>query len=285
MDPGLFALALVAGAVAAFNPCGFALLPAYLGLLVAAPDEGRSAAVRRAVRFAAGMTVGFAGVFGLASLIMIPVAAALQRYLPVLTVLIGGVLLGLGIRLLAGRGLALPGLAGRGSAPTGSWPSQLGFGVSFALASLSCTLAPFLAVTAGSLRGAGPVGVVGAFLVYALGMGTVVLVLSLAVASAQGSLVRSMRRAGAVLSRGSGALLLVAGAYVAWYGWFEIRVLTGTAVSDPVISGAISVQGALTRWVAGLGAAGLLVLAGVAAAALVLPARRSRGPQAQEPVR
>ncbi len=285
MDLGLFALALVAGAVAAFNPCGFALLPAYLGLLVAAPREGRSAAVRRALRFATGMTVGFVGVFGLASVIMVPVAAALQRYLPLLTVLIGAVLVTLGMLLLAGRRLALPGLTGRGTAPTGSWPSQFGFGVSFALASLSCTLAPFLAVTAGSLRAVGPVGVVGAFLVYALGMGTVVLVLSLAVALAQGSLVRSMRRAGAVLNRGSGALLVAAGAYVAWYGWFEIRVLTGTAVGDPVVSVAVWVQASLTRWVAGLGAVGILVLAGAAAAVVVLLVRRSHGPRAQEPAR
>ncbi len=285
MDLGLFALALVAGAVAAFNPCGFALLPAYLGLLVAAPREGRSAALRRALRFATGMTVGFVGVFGLASVIMVPVAAALQRYLPLLTVLIGAVLVTLGMLLLAGRRLALPGLTGRGTAPTGSWPSQFGFGVSFALASLSCTLAPFLAVTAGSLRAVGPVGVVGAFLVYALGMGTVVLVLSLAVALAQGSLVRSMRRAGAVLNRGSGALLVAAGAYVAWYGWFEIRVLTGTAVGDPVVSVAVWVQASLTRWVAGLGAVGILVLAGAAAAVVVLLVRRSHGPRAQEPAR
>ncbi len=285
MDLGLFALALVAGAVAAFNPCGFALLPAYLGLLVAAPHEGRSAAVRRALRFATGMTVGFVGVFGLASVIWVPVAAALQRYLPLLTVLIGAVLVTLGMLLLAGRRLALPGLTGRGTAPTGSWPSQFGFGVSFALASLSCTLAPFLAVTAGSLRAVGPVGVVGAFLVYALGMGTVVLVLSLAVALAQGSLVRSMRRAGAVLNRGSGALLVAAGAYVAWYGWFEIRVLTGTAVGDPVVSVAVWVQASLTRWVAGLGAVGILVLAGAAAAVVVVLVRRSHGPRAQEPAR
>ena len=285
MDPELFALALVAGAVAAFNPCGFALLPAYLGLLVTAPGEGRATAVRRAVRFATGMTVGFVGVFALVGAIVVPVTAALQRYLPVLTVLIGAVLVGLGVRLVAGRGLALPGLAGRGSPPAAGWISQFGFGVSFALASLSCTLAPFLAVTAGSLSAAGPLGVIGTFVVYALGMGTVVLVLSLAVASAQDSLVRSMRRAGALLSRGSGVLLIVAGVYVAWYGWFEIRVLTGTAVSDPVVSAAISVQAALTRWVAGLGAAGLLLVAGVTAAVVAVLVRRPSGRRAREAAR
>ena len=49
MDPAVLAFALVAGAVAAVNPCGFALLPAYLGLLVAGEQAG---AVPRALPFA-----------------------------------------------------------------------------------------------------------------------------------------------------------------------------------------------------------------------------------------
>ncbi len=40
MSPGALAFTLVAEAVAAFNPCGFALLPAYLGLLVAGEAPG-----------------------------------------------------------------------------------------------------------------------------------------------------------------------------------------------------------------------------------------------------
>jgi cytochrome c-type biogenesis protein len=284
MEPALIALAFVAGAVAAFNPCGFALLPAYLGLLVAAPDAGLTAAARRAVRFATAMTIGFVAVFGLAGALVIPLAASLQRHLPVLTVVIGVVLVVLGGWLLAGRGLALPALAGRGGPPGKSWASQLGFGMSFALASLSCTLAPFLAVTAGSLRAGGSVGVVLTFVVYALGMGTVVLVLSLAVALARCSLVGSMRRAGAWISRGSGALLIVAGAYVAWYGWFEIRVLAGSAVHDPVVSAAVAVQGVLSRWVAALGAGELLVLAMATNAVVAVLVRRSRR-RAEEQVR
>ncbi len=284
MDPAVVALALVAGAVAAFNPCGFALLPAYLGLLLTGPDVGRATAVRRAVGFTAAMTVGFVAVFGVAGALIVPLAASLQRHLPLLTVVIGVVLMLLGGWLLTGRALALPGLAGHGRPPGGQWLSQLGFGMSFALASLSCTLAPFLAVTAGSLRAGGPPDVVLTFVVYALGMGTVILVLSLAVALARSSLVRSMRRAGGLLSRGSGALLVVAGAYVAWYGWFEVRVLAGTATDDPVVDAAVTVQGALSGWVAGLGAGGLSALA-VAAVVMTVMIRRSQRRRTEEPVR
>ena len=105
-----------------------------------------------------------------------------------------------------------------------------------------------------------------AFLAYALGMGIVVLVLALAVVTARSSVVGGMRRVGAVISRVSGALLVVAGAYAAWYGWFEIRVLAGTTTSDPVISAAVAVQSSVVRWVVGLGPEGLLALAAAVAA-------------------
>ena len=111
-------------------------------------------------------------------------------------------------------------------------------------------------------------------------MGTVVLVLALAVAAARTSMVGVMRRAGATITRGSGALLVVAGAYVAWYGWFEIRVLAGDVTSDPVIATGIAVQSAITRSVIGLGTGGLLgIAAGVAVAvvaAVLVGAGRSR---------
>lgn len=282
MDVSALAFALVAGSVAAFNPCGFALLPAYLGLLVSGPDgtggTGRAVAMLRAVRFAAGMTFGFVAVFGLVGGVLAPLALSIERYLPVVTVVMGVVLVGLGAWLLAGRHLPVPGLAGFGSAPTARWWSQTGYGVSFALASLSCTIAPFLAATAGSLRAGGPLGVAAAFLAYALGMGTVVLVLALAVAAASSSVVGAMRRAGAVISRGSGALLVIAGAYVSWYGWFEIRALAGGVSSDPVISAAVGVQEAISRWVAGLGAGVVLAVAGASAVLIAaVVARRARG--------
>lgn len=274
VDQAVIALALVAGAVAAFNPCGFALLPAYLGLLVVQEGtvgSGRAATMRRAVRFAGGMTVGFVAVFGLVGAVLTPLALSFERYLPIVTMVMGVVLVGTGGWLLAGRELAIPGLAGHGSAPTAaSWWSQIGYGASFALASLSCTIAPFLAVTAGSLRAGGAGGVAVTFVAYAIGMGIVVLILALAVAAARTSMVRVMRRAGATITRGSGALLVLAGAYVAWYGWFEIRVLSGSTTSDPVIAAGISVQSAITRGLIGLGTGGLLAVAAAVAVLVVV---------------
>ncbi|MBI1352350.1 MAG: cytochrome c biogenesis protein CcdA [Actinomycetales bacterium] len=281
MDRGLLALALVAGAVAAFNPCGFALLPAYLTVLVAgtadeAATGGRRAAMVRALRFSAGMTLGFVAVFGLFGAVVTPLALSVERFLPYVTAVVGVSLIALGIWLLLGHSLAIRGLAGRGTGPTRRWGSQIGYGVTFALASLSCTIAPFLAVTSTALGAASWLSAMGAFVAYAIGMGTVVLVLALAVATSSAGVAIRMRRAGPTITRLSGVLLVIAGAYVTWYGWFEIRILSGQTVDDPLVNAGLELQGAITRWVSGLGPTAVLLTAGVLAAGLAIAVVASR---------
>ncbi len=263
-------LALLAGALAAFNPCGFALLPAYLTMQVA----GAERPVRRAVRFTVGMAVGFVAVFGVAGLALAPLSA-LGRWLPVVTVLLGVALLVAGVALLAGRSLG-PAMHVKGTAPTGTWRSQIGYGATFALASLSCTLAPFLAVTSAALRSGSVPGVVASFLAYALGMAAVVGALALLAATASAQVAR-VRRATPVITRVSGVLMVLAGAYVTWYGVYELRVLDGGAASDPVVGAALGVQGWLVRTVSDAGA-GFVALLGVAVLLVVLvPVGLGRG--------
>jgi cytochrome c biogenesis protein CcdA len=242
------ALALSAGMLAAVNPCGFALLPVYLSLLVVGDDApGRAVAVRRAVTATAAMTVGFAGVFAAFGLLIAPVAGTLQEHLPWFTLVLGLTLAAVGGWLAAGRQLPvlrLPG--GRRAAVSRSGRSMVLFGAAYALASLGCTIGPFLAIVVSSFR-AGSVGAgVALFLAYALGMGLLVGVAALAVALARTSVITRLRRAGPALTRAGGVVLLVAGAYVAYYGWYELRLLRGDIVDDPVVSAAGTVQ----RWLA-----------------------------------
>lgn len=80
---GVYALALAAGMAATVNPCGFALLPAYLSAFVGLDHRGgRAGAVGRALTVSASLTAGFVLVFGLFGLIVSPLAIRLERYLP-----------------------------------------------------------------------------------------------------------------------------------------------------------------------------------------------------------
>lgn len=245
MGSGPFALALAAGMAATVNPCGFAMLPAYLAMFLGdGTPEGStsSATVPRAFVVSGVLTVGFVAVFGLFGLAIAPLAVQVEQYLPWVTIVIGIALVGLGVVMLAGRQLtlAVPKLAKGGT--DGGLRSMFLFGVSYAVASLSCTIGPFLAVTSTTLRGRSSAEGVAMFVVYGLGMGLVVTALTVSVALAKAGLVNRLRGSLGHITRISGVLLVVAGAYVAWFGWFEVRVLSGSALSDPVIDRASSVQ-------------------------------------------
>ena len=266
MVEGAYALALAAGLVAAFNPCGFALLPAYLAIVVAddAAHDGAGGrggrALGRALRMTAAMSVGFVAVFALFGAVVIPLALSLERYLPWATIVIGVGLVVLGGWLLSGRELVVRLPRMRGHAPTGSTASMVGYGAAYALASLSCTVGPFLAILAASTQSGGAVEALGVVATYGLGMGLVVGVLAVSVALAQQAVVARARRLLPYVNRSSGLLLVAAGAYVAYYGWYELRVFAGGDASDPVIDAAREVQGRLAGWVVDLGAPLLLAL-------------------------
>jgi cytochrome c biogenesis protein CcdA len=251
VDQDLVGLAFAAGLVAALNPCGFAMLPAYLALVVRGEDVGRRAAVGRAVTATAAMAAGFLTVFGGFGLLTLSAASTVQRYLPYVTVLIGVILVALGIWLLAGREITVPAVAtGAQWAPTTRLGSMFAYGISYAIASLSCTVAPFLAVTAAGLRGGSVLRGVSVYVAYAAGFTLVVGVLAVAAALASSAAVERMRRIVPYVNRISGALLVIVGLYVGYYGLYEIRLFTGNGNPvDPVVAAAGRVQGAIAGWV------------------------------------
>ncbi|ADD41847.1 cytochrome c biogenesis CcdA family protein [Stackebrandtia nassauensis] len=245
-----FALALVAGALAAVNPCGFALLPAYATFLITGDEEPTTrrwwTTIARALALTAAMTLGFVLVFGLFGVAIAPFAPWLTQHLPWLTIVIGLLLVAAGVWLALGR--ELPSIVPKLGGPKvrRSFVSMTVFGAAFAIASLGCTIAPFLAVVVSTFRTESVVAGVGLYLAYALGMGLVIGVVSLAIALAKDGLVKRVRRALPLVSRIAGALLLVAGAYVAYYGWYELRVAAGGDTDDPVVAAASEIQAWLT---------------------------------------
>lgn len=247
-------LAVAAGMLAAVNPCGFALLPAYLSVLVLGDDSpGPARAVGRALALTAWMTVGFVAVFGVFGLVISPVAGQVQQYLPWFTTFFGALVALAGLWLLVGRELPRLQLGrGSGRAVTRTAPAMVGFGMSYAAASLTCSIAPFLALVVASFRSGSTGEGIALFVAYSAGMGLLVGIAAVAVALARRGVVASLRRTGKWVPRVSGLLLLLVGAYVAWYGAWELRVLGGGDPGDPVIEAAARLQRILADWVARL---------------------------------
>jgi cytochrome c biogenesis protein CcdA len=260
-------LAFAAGLVAALNPCGFAMLPAYLLLVVRGQQTGEQspapralASIGRALAATIGMALGFLTVFGLFGALTISAGSTVQRYLPYVTVLIGLVLLVLGVWLLSGRELTAltPRPFGARWAPTVRLGSSYGYGVSYAIASLSCTVGPFLAVTAAGFRagfrGGSVVGGVAIYVAYVAGLTLIVGVLAVGAATASSALADRLRRLLPLVNRISGGLLVLVGLYVGYYGFYELRLFSATTSADSisqdaVITAAGRLQGVLAGWV------------------------------------
>jgi cytochrome c-type biogenesis protein len=165
---------------------------------------------------------------------------------------------------------------GRG-APTARLRSMLGYGLAYAIASLSCTIGPFLVVTAGTFRSGSVLDGVLAYLAYGAGMTLVVGVLAVATALASSAVVRGTRRLLPHVNRISGVLLVVVGLYVAYYGVYELRLYFGDGpASDSVVDAAGQLQGILVSWVDSIGPLPLLLALVALLAGTVLFTRSRR---------
>ena len=97
-----FGFAFGVGMVAAVNPCGFAMLPAYLSLYLGAHEEdfGKRPPTTRflqALLVGATVSLGFVLLFGMAGLVISAGGSALLGVMPSLGIVIGGVLVLLGL--------------------------------------------------------------------------------------------------------------------------------------------------------------------------------------------
>jgi cytochrome c-type biogenesis protein len=269
------------GMVATFNPCGFAMLPAYLSYFLGlegaehADDLDTGRAVARALKVGAVMTAGFVVVFGVLGIVLEPVLNRVADRLPWLTIVLGIVLVGLGIFMLAGRTFTvrLPKL-NKGT-DSRELTSIFLFGISYALVSLSCTFALFTAAVSTTIDDDLLVGI-GAFVAYALGMGLVLVMLTLALALARQSMVRRLRGVLPYVNRVSGVLLLLAGAYVVYYGWYELRVYDGDTSGGGVAGWMFDLSGRMTDWIDSVGPTrvGLVLALAIALVVMSVAARR-----------
>ena len=148
------ALAFAAGMVATVNPCGFAMLPAYLSYFMGMSDgEERSqvSALRSALVVGGIVSLGFLVVFGITGLLITAGFRSIIEWIPWLALVIGFGVIVLGVALLRGFDLNVSLLKAKRAQKGRDFRSVFAFGASYAVASLSCTLPVFLTVVAGQV--------------------------------------------------------------------------------------------------------------------------------------
>ena len=98
-------LAFTAGLVATVNPCGFAMLPAYISYFMGSDDDApqsRAGSLQRGLLVGAAVSSGFITVFGAAGLLLTLGLQSLTDVLPWLALIIGVGLAVLGTAMIRG---------------------------------------------------------------------------------------------------------------------------------------------------------------------------------------
>ncbi len=214
--------AFAAGMVASVNPCGVLMLPAYFLYQLRGEDADLSN-TRRVIKgllVAAVVTLGFVVVFAVAGGVIALGGRWLIAVFPYAGLVIGVAMAGLGVWLLATRKTLGIVAAGEVSvARQRSLGNAFLFGVAYAVGSLGCTLPIFLVVVGigSSLAGEGWIFSLGQFVGYALGMGAVIVAVSVGAALFRRAVFGWLRRLRPYVHRLSAMFLIGAGAYLGYY--------------------------------------------------------------------
>lgn len=224
-----FGFAFVAGMVAAVNPCGFVMLPAYLTIYLRdasdVDDEGGVAGTvkrgSKAIYVSLAMGLGFVALFGTAGLLVSASQELVKEALPWIGFVLGIFMALLGAYILIG-GKIYTGVAQQMADRVGDpRVSSLGgyflFGISYALASLSCTLPIFLSVVTSSFGREGILSGLVQFVAYAGGMAFLIMIVTIGIALFKSAILNPLRRSMQYVERVSAVILAVVGAYLVFY--------------------------------------------------------------------
>lgn len=224
----LAGLAFSAGIIAFFNPCSYAMLPAYISYVLGRETERRrKPAINSALEgasFGAAATLGFLSVFIAVGAVVSFVGEGIRPFYPWVLVGIGAILITLGALWLTGTPLYLH-FAPRGRLKAAHISFYI-FGIVYALAAIACVLPVFLMIVFSALSAGGFLSGLLIFLIYALGMGVMMIVVSMAVVLSKELLLRRFRSLMPYVHKVSAVILILAGIYILIY-WYTTFVAGG----------------------------------------------------------
>ncbi len=285
IDLAPLTLALAAGGLSTVNPCGFAMLPAYLSFFVGAGDDQLpSASSRAALGLKTGLlvTAGFLVVFAAVGIPLTYGATRIVRGVPLAGIAVGMILVGVGVATVRGRGIAVTfanPVRVRGSRGP---KTVFAFGIGYGIASLGCTLPVFLAVVGASLATQGTGAALVVLAAYGLGMSAMLIVLSTGAALFRDGLVRTVRRLLPHMHTITGGLLTIAGLYLTYF-WIRVRFgPVATLGEDPVVGFVSAFTSAVERIAASNGR--FIVAVAAVAVVMIVAASLWGRPSKQGPV-
>jgi cytochrome c-type biogenesis protein len=231
-ETGFAVLAFLAGVSAFFSPCAFPLLPGYMTFYLGRESQeaaDRRATIRKAVIGGVVAALGVLFVYAFMGLLVAGAGEVVKQYAPYLAPVVAVVVLVMGLVMLTryeiplyrvtalfsplvdGAKKGLGRLAGRSGAEPGQYAGLLGYGAGYGAASLGCHAPIFIAVVMAGLVAGGVGSALLAFLMYAVGMGLILVIVTVLVGMAKTQLVKRMAQWMPLIKKMSGVVLVVVG--------------------------------------------------------------------------
>jgi len=252
------AFPLAAGLIAAFNPCGFAMLPAYLSYFLGIETKSgtdKFLSILNGLKVSLALSMGFVFVFASLGILTNTLIseASIESRAGYITLGIGILLILLGLSMIRGFHpvLNIPRL--KVSGINRQLFSMFMFGVSYAFVSVGCSAPIFFITVGGSFSRDGIIDGIAVFIAYALGMSIVITVLTISLAIARSAIAEHLRSLLKHLNVISGFFLAISGFFLAAYGWWEIQVTRGNFETNPLVDLSLRGSGRLSNWVNDVG--------------------------------
>jgi len=236
LDIAQVSLSFAAGMAALANPCGAMLLPAYVAQYlsdVELRDRPIQLKLLRGLSLGSAISAGFLIVFGAILGLYMLVEPGISGYSIWIGSAFGVLLILLGVISLLRKEMItfhfMQRLAGKVQAtnvdnPTSGLKFYFIYGISYALASLACTLPIFLIVIGGAFTQGAFNGAI-QFGAFAMGMTLLMMALSLAVVFARSWLQRTFPKFIKEMQWFGAIILIFAGGYLIWYNLILSRIL------------------------------------------------------------
>ena len=230
---GNFAYSFMLGVLAAVNPCGFVLLPAYLLYFLGIDSNNQQAPVRRALVVSAAVSSGFLLVFIIIGTISRLFTQWIELNAKYAGLLIGLALVVMGVAMLAGwkPSFITPTIAGQRDR---SLRAMFVFGIAYAVASIGCTIGFLTTAIFGSIGVHGFASGVISIVLYGAGMALLVSTLTVTLAVAKGGLLRVLRNGLRYMDKLAAGFIVLTGLYLSWYWYVAIseRSSAGNVTSN-----------------------------------------------------
>lgn len=217
-------LAFSAGMISFLNPCGFAMLPAYISYYFAKEDHHTTfKRIFQAILIGLIVSLGFMAVYVSAGLVFSYVSSALKRYIPIIGISVGSILIILGIAMLfnfkhnliplkiINLGDKLKNKKGKG------YLGFFSYGVGYALASMGCTLPIFIMIVGSALSLGNFFDSILVFILYTGGKSLFMIITTILLATTKGLAINYLKTLMKYIKNISAVTIILAGAYIIYF--------------------------------------------------------------------